>query len=82
MSANAQQSAQKNINLTDLRPLRIPVAPVAEQRRISARYDAAQAPIEKNEDLLAKLRAQKLGLMQDLLTGKVPVKVATNGIPA
>ena len=75
LNALAPQSAQKNINLKDLRPLEMPVAPLAEQREIAARYEAAQSPIDMNAKLLLKLRAQKLGLMQDLLTGKVPVKV-------
>lgn len=46
-----------------------------EQRVIGERMRMAQAAISIEHVKLAKLRSQKLGLMQDLLTGKVTVKV-------
>ena len=75
LDASATQSAQKNINLQDLRPLELPLPPINEQRAIAAIYDAVQRPIQGLGKVALKLRAQKLGLMQDLLTGKVPVKL-------
>jgi type I restriction enzyme, S subunit len=75
LEAMAPQSAQKNINLKDLRPLRLMLPPLEEQQAISSRYEAAHRPIAVLQATLAKLRARKLGLMQDLLTGKVAVKV-------
>jgi type I restriction enzyme, S subunit len=46
-----------------------------EQQSIAKRLNAADTRIFAMQDALAKFRQQKLGLMQDLLTGKVAVKV-------
>ena len=45
-----------------------------EQQAIAKKLKSADTRIFAMQDHLAKLRQQKLGLMQDLLTGKVPVK--------
>jgi type I restriction enzyme S subunit len=45
-----------------------------EQQRIAERMAAQDAKIGGESKHLGKLRSIKLGLMQDLLTGKVPVK--------
>ena len=74
LDAKAPQSAQKNINLTDLWKLLVPQPTVAEQRRISMIYESSDRLIAAEERTLEKLRTKKTGLMQDLLTGKVPVK--------
>lgn len=47
--------------------------PVDEQDRIVERVRAIETPIRMKQDQLRKLRMQKQGLMQDLLTGKVRV---------
>jgi type I restriction enzyme S subunit len=73
LDAIAPQSAQKNINLQDLRPLLLPYPSKDEQDAISARVDAAQNKIDVVTRDREKLRLKKLGLMQDLLTGRVPV---------
>lgn len=73
LDALAPQSAQKNINLEDLRPLKIPFPSSEEQEFICASYEAINDPINSLIDEKKKLSAQKAGLMQDLLTGKVPV---------
>ncbi len=44
-----------------------------EQNQIAGVLDGVSGTIEKEIAQLEKLRQQKLGLMQDLLTGKVPV---------
>jgi type I restriction enzyme S subunit len=46
-----------------------------EQRNIAAKIKASDARIFSLQDELSKLKQQKQGLMHDLLTGKVPVKV-------
>jgi type I restriction enzyme S subunit len=51
-----------------------PVDP-EEQRNIAAKMKASDARIFSLQDELSKLKQQKQGLMHDLLTGKVPVKV-------
>ena len=50
--------------------------PYEEQIRISDRLAALQARLDTDSAHAAKLRQQKHGLMQDLLTGRVRVKVA------
>lgn len=47
-----------------------------EQKRIADRLDSLDGFIQMEQFKLAKLRQQKQGLMQDLLTGRVRVKVA------
>jgi len=73
--AQAPQSAQKNINLQDLRPLPIVFPCSAEQDGIAAVYDAYSARVDQEVAQLNKLRALKQGLMDDLLTGRVRVTV-------
>jgi len=75
LEAMAPQSAQRNINLQDLRPLKVMLPPLAEQVAISQRYEAALEQIRQLRAQRNKLHAQKQGLMQDLLTGKVRVPV-------
>jgi type I restriction enzyme S subunit len=75
LDAQAPQSAQKNINLETLRPLLVPVPMPEEQRQIAEVYAAHDTRIRAEEVTLAKLRQVKRGLMHDLLTGKVGVKV-------
>ena len=52
-----------------------PFPKIAEQNEISRRLDATEKEICSLQGHAEKLRAQKLGLMQDLLTGKVMLKV-------
>lgn len=56
-----------------------PVGP-EEQRNIAAKMKASDARIFSLQDELSKLKQQKQGLMHDLLTGKVPVKVEEPGV--
>lgn len=55
---------------------------LAEQQAIAKKLKSADARIFAMRDYLAKLRRQKLGLMQDLLTGKVPVTVDASPLEA
>lgn len=73
LDARAPQSAQKNINLEDLRPLLVPFPSITEQVMIGARYDSLADHISNLKLEQQKLQVQKAGLMRDLLTGKVPV---------
>jgi len=66
--------AVQGINLGELRKLPVPVPPSSEQLRIADLLSHAQMLIETEAERARKLRSQKLGLMQDLLTGKVPVR--------
>jgi len=58
-----------------LKTLKLPIPPMVEQSLILDRYVALSATTRREIDKLAKLKLQKSGLMHDLLTGKVAVKV-------
>lgn len=68
LNARAPQSAQKNINLEDLRPLLIPVPSIEEQHRIAEILDTVDEAIARTSSLIIKLKQTKAGLLQDLLT--------------
>ncbi|MHB0888849.1 restriction endonuclease subunit S [Acidithiobacillus sp.] len=74
LEARAPQTAQKNINLEDLRPLLIPTPCQHEQEAIAAIYECVDFSLAASEQMVEKLRQQKHGLMHDLLTGTVRVK--------
>ena len=71
-----QGVTRPRINTGNLKRLDVCVPSLGEQEQIVLKFNAAQAGIVVEEAKVAKLRAKKLGLMQDLLTGKVPVKTA------
>ena len=79
--ANGQFSdftSQSSIaHLTQEKLAKVPalLPPTPEQDLIVSCIDAHETVVEGQRDYLANLRAQKLGLMQDLLTGKVLVTV-------
>ena len=65
------QAAQANISLQNVRDLEIRVPPTkAEQTAISAVLTDMEAELAVLEQRLAKTRALKQGMMQELLTGK------------
>jgi len=70
------QAAQPNLFQGAIKRLNIPLPPSNEQKTISERLNLIQSKEDTENDFVDKLRQQKAGLMQDLLTGKVPVKVA------
>ncbi|QYK47937.1 MAG: restriction endonuclease subunit S [Phycisphaeraceae bacterium] len=83
-------SAQQVINLADLKFVQVTLPLRDEQTAIANHLRAARDRVSSEKSHLAKLRRIKLGLMQDLLTGKVPVKpehndpgngVTSNGSP-
>ena len=61
-----------NLNSSILKKLIIPFPSVEEQTQIFSAIASAQSFIDESAKQLEKLIAQKTGLMQDLLTGKVP----------
>jgi type I restriction enzyme, S subunit len=64
----------KRFDLSDLYKIAIGVPTPGEQQRIIERLDTLEQRIANGTAQRDKLRLQKLGLMQDLLTGKVEVK--------
>lgn len=73
LDARAPQSAQKNINLQDLRPLETPIPSQGEQKFIAEAYESLVQRIAREAQCLSKLVSKKTGLMDDLLTGKIRV---------
>lgn len=73
-------SSKQSTNLASINSTQLNAYPIAlplreEQQAIIGRISAANCRIEKLKSEAGKLRNQKFGLMHDLLTGKVPVKV-------
>jgi type I restriction enzyme, S subunit len=67
---------QVNINPTNLQRVIISLpTSMDEQLEIARRIDSIDCRIEKDRLLLAKFQKQKSGLMHDLLTGEVQVRV-------
>ena len=63
------------IQSSTLKTLQLPVPSIEEQALINARYLKISTRILQDTKQLEKLTKQKSGLMHDLLTGKVSVKV-------
>jgi type I restriction enzyme S subunit len=82
LDARAPQSAQKNINLQDLRPLLVAFPTRNEQDAIAAQYDVIQARLTAEDSTKTKLTRQKIGLMDDLLIGRVRVTALLNSTTA
>lgn len=63
------------VNGSNMKKVRIKLPLVDEQRTIVERLNAIESTIATQQAIGAKYRLQKSGLMQDLLTGRVCVKV-------
>ena len=72
----SQGAVMEAIQSSTLRSLLLPVPQIKEQKLILDRYLTCTCRIEVEHEHMDKLRQQKQGLMQDLLTGRVRVKVA------
>jgi type I restriction enzyme, S subunit len=62
--------AQQHFNVGAFKELKIPLPPIAEQRRIAEILSTWDLAIAVQEQLVANARAQKKALMQTLLTSK------------
>ncbi|WP_260959827.1 restriction endonuclease subunit S [Pseudomonas citri] len=72
-SATGTSMSMKNISQHAIRNLLVAIAPLPEQIEISARANTLALRLQHEMALLEKLRQQKAGLMDDLLTGRVRV---------
>ncbi|MFA5915751.1 MAG: restriction endonuclease subunit S [Burkholderiales bacterium] len=70
LARSAQGGTMGVLNAGLLRPICIPIPPIAEQEAIAEALRDADALIESLEQLLVKKRQVKQGAMQELLTGK------------
>jgi len=71
----AKQGTVTNLHLEEIREFLIPLPSFDEQTAIVDRAITFQNRIDGEKSYLEKLRNEKKGLMQDLLTGKVRVKI-------
>lgn len=72
-------SGQKNISQSQIKSFDCFQPTVDEQKEIALRVSAFERRVVNEEKELAKLRLQKSGLMDDLLTGRVPVTPLLDG---
>lgn len=63
------------IQSSTLRTLKLPLPPFPEQQLIMDRYSVIQSTLRAEAEKSEKLAKEKSGLMHDLLTGKVTVKL-------
>lgn len=73
--ALGQGSTFEAINGAELKGFTIRIPPVAEQKKIASILTSIDETIEDRQRKLRKTKSLKKSLMQDLLTGKVRVKV-------
>jgi len=67
--------AQPSVNQTNMKTIKIPLPNPNEQIKIAGTFFALTNQIEAERIKLSKLQSLKTGLMQDLLSGRVRVKV-------
>ncbi|WP_299200477.1 restriction endonuclease subunit S [uncultured Amphritea sp.] len=70
-------TTRAELSIAPLKELFFPIPPLKEQERIDTVISSHEALIKENESNLTKLKQQKFGLMDDLLTGKVRVNKMT-----
>ena len=68
-------SALREIPLGELKQAKVPVPPINEQHQIVEQLSSIDNTLVAGEDYLHELYEIKRGLMQDLLTGRVRVKL-------
>jgi type I restriction enzyme S subunit len=66
-------TTRAELSIAPLKRLRIPLPPLEEQISIAKRVDSLDGRLREETAIVSKLRLQKLGLMDDLLTGRRPV---------
>lgn len=68
--SNSMRSGQPGINSNEIKTIKIPLPPLAEQEAIATTLSDCDAWIESLEAVIAKKRLIKQGAMQELLTPK------------
>jgi len=68
-------TTRPRVNLDQIRGLIIPLPQLTEQRKIAAILSSVDERLAAERNYRSRLEVTKKGLMQDLLTGRVPVKV-------
>ncbi len=68
-------TSQPALSMGNIRQILVALPPLREQQKISVSLTSVQDKIKAEQRYLSKLQQHKAGLMQDLLTGRVVVKV-------
>lgn len=71
----AKGSTFREVTLASLRKIQVALPELSEQQKIASIFGSVELNIFSIEDKLAQLKSIKKALMQDLLTGKVRVKL-------
>jgi type I restriction enzyme S subunit len=74
ITSGARGDGLLNVNTDDFFNLKVPYPPIEEQSAIAEVFQSAEKELELLRSKLEKLREQKRGLMQMLLTGEKRVK--------
>jgi len=64
----------------ELYSFRVPLPPIEEQKKIAEILSTVDKAIEKTDEIIAKTKRLKKGLMQELLSGRVRVKVENSKV--
>lgn len=75
INANKSGRLKEGINIPLLNGILIPLPSIQEQKKISLILSSIDERLDGERKYRERLKKLKLGLMQDLLTGRVPVKV-------
>lgn len=75
INKDRQTGTQGNLNTDIVNAITVPKPKIGEQIRIAKILSSVDKKIQSEENYLNKLTQMKSGLMQDLLTGRVRVKV-------
>jgi type I restriction enzyme S subunit len=73
--------AQQHFNVGELRELVVALPEPEEQERIVTRLQAVNSRVQLEASMAKKYQAIKAGLMQDLLTGRIPVVAESSTEP-
>lgn len=75
ITSGARSDGLLNLSKTDFFSVKVPSPPFKEQQKIASVLSAADKEIRAHQNQLSALKQQKRGLMQQLLTGKLRVKL-------
>lgn len=75
MKTYTQGGVRDNLNFKNLQMMRLNIPPLDQQRKISNILNCCDEEIQLLNSKLEKLKEQKKGLMQKLLTGQIRVKI-------
>jgi type I restriction enzyme S subunit len=76
LNSIAPRSTQKNVNLEILEMFKLPLPPLPEQQKMAEILSSVDARLELLRKRKVRLVKIKKGLMDNLLTGRIRVKIS------